>query len=69
MKIFGLKSAFLIFSFQHVLREGNCYADFLTKLGSSSRLGVTFSQTPPSELESVLRLDAPDEISPRKEKD
>lgn len=59
VKIFGLKEHICNISLQHVLREGNHCADFLAKLGSSSRLGVTFWHAPPSELKSVLRLVAP----------
>ena len=58
VKIFGLKEHIPNISFQHVLREGNHCTNFLAKLGHSSRLGVTFWQSPPSKLKSVLRLDA-----------
>jgi hypothetical protein len=58
VKIFGLKEHIRDISFQQVLREGNHSADFLAKLRCSLRLGVTFWHAPPSELKSVLRLDA-----------
>jgi len=59
VKIFRIKDHIHNISFQHVLQEGNHYANFLAKLGRSSRLGVTFWHAPQSELKSVLRLDAP----------
>jgi len=60
VKIFDLNEHIPNISFQHLLREGNCCADFLTKLVRSSRVCVTLWQAPPSKLESMLSIDAPD---------
>jgi hypothetical protein len=54
MKIFVLKKHIPDASFRHVLKEDNRCANFLAKLGRSSRKGVTFWRVPPPKLESML---------------
>ncbi|GAU44585.1 hypothetical protein TSUD_136320 [Trifolium subterraneum] len=42
----------------HSLREGNASADFLAKLGSANEDKLTFWESPPAEMESILQSDA-----------
>jgi hypothetical protein len=42
----------------HSLREGNYSADFLAKLGSANDDKLTFWESPPAEMESILQADA-----------
>jgi len=51
VNFFGLNEHIPNISFQHVFREGNHCANFLAKLGRSSRLGVNFFADSPIEVE------------------
>ncbi|MCI73570.1 ribonuclease H, partial [Trifolium medium] len=44
-------------SIDHTLREGNTCADFLAKLGASSKSSLVILDVPPTELSSLLSAD------------
>ncbi|CAJ2665276.1 unnamed protein product [Trifolium pratense] len=49
----------------HSLREGNAGADFLAKIGSANDDKLTFWESPPVEMESILQSDALRVLHPR----
>ncbi|XP_045802689.1 uncharacterized protein LOC123896330 [Trifolium pratense] len=49
----------------HSLREGNCSADWLAKLGSTNDAKIKFWEPPPEALKSILLSDALRMLHPR----
>ncbi|GKV36559.1 hypothetical protein SLEP1_g44676 [Rubroshorea leprosula] len=58
LDIFHLASSFEVCTIQHTLREGNSAADFMASVGHNLNRGITFFQTPPPGMQSILHGDS-----------